>query len=856
MTPLEQALREIARTPLLLVACDFDGTLADIVPNPADAVPGEMSVDLLKTLAAMPHTHSAVISGRSLDDLSRLLNEPKDGQPGRPRLIGSHGIEGQGGVAPSLNPSQRDLLCAARRIAEDAASRVPGSIVETKPASVTFHYRRSDPALARTALDEIHARTAGMEGLHRLSGHKVIELAVLQPDKGKALEHVRRRTGASRVMFVGDDVTDEAAFAVLRHADVGVKIGPGETRAAHRIESRSLVRECLRIIRDERAHWLESRRLTPIERHSLLSDQRTLALVDPHATLVWCCLPRIDSPAMFAHLLGAGRGIWEIYPEQGGEPVQEYLGDTFMLRTRWPAMTVTDYFDCSAGRAYQRAGRSELIRVVEGTGKAIIRFAPRLDFGRMATRLVVRDGSVEIERWPDPVVLVAPGVSWNLADDGPHQTAVAEIDLAAGPRILELRYGTSSLRSAGPEPERRRQTERFWSGWASTLELPSLKRDLVRRSALVLKALVHGPTGAIAAAGTTSLPEHLGGERNWDYRFCWPRDASLAASALVRLGNTGIAMKFVDWMAGVVERLEAPDRLRPVYTVTGSNLSPEAEIGELPGYGDSRPVRVGNAAAYQVQLDVFGPIVETVALLAERGAPITPEHWRLVEAMVQAVASRWKEPDNGIWEIRGPRRHHVHTKAMCWLAVSCAVKVADLGMGRRRSDWEQLRDQIAADILEHGYNEKCRAFTAAYAEESFDASALAVGLTGIIDPTDERFINTVAAIEHQLRRGRTVYRYLTDDGLAGEEGGWFLCTWWLIESMVMSGRRDDARALFDQMCDCAGHTGLLAEEYDPGTGLALGNFPQAYSHIAVINSALAIERADTSAPTAPGHSMP
>lgn len=843
MNALETALREAARVPVLLVASDFDGTLSDLAPKPDLARPDAACLALLKSLASMHHTHASIISGRTMAELKNFVGEQDGGGPGRPRLVGSHGVEIPGGLSIGMSHRCRDNLHAVRKVVDRLTANVPGTLMEAKPASVTFHFRGADKAAAARALDNLRDETRALEGLHVLEGDCVIELCVFPPDKGAALDAVRQRTGAGRAVFLGDDVTDEHAFEVLRSGDVGVKVGPGVTRANHRVEKRSMVEWCLRVLVEERTAYLASRRIVPIERHNLLSDQRTVALIDPRGSLAWLCLPRIDSAAMFASLLGHGRGSWEIIPEHPGDPVQEYVGDTFILRTRWERMSVTDYFDCAAGRAYQRAGRTELIRVIEGAGRATIRFAPRLDFGRAATRLVKREGGLEIEGWSDPVVLIARGVSWRLIDDGPHQTAVAEIDLADGPVTLELRYGTASMNSNAPEGQRREQAHKFWSGWASALKLPALKRDLVRRSALVLKALAHGPTGAIAAAGTTSLPEHLGGERNWDYRFCWPRDACLAASALIRLGNTGIAMKLLDWMAGIVERAESPDRIHPVYTVAGTHLGSEAEISDMPGYGDSRPVRVGNAAANQVQLDVFGPIVELVALLAESDAPITPEHWRLVEAMVQAVALRWQEPDHGIWEIRGPKRHHVHTKAMCWHAVDRAITVAERGMGRTRSDWERLREAIGADVLANGWDPHIGAFTAAYGEDALDASVLAVGLTGLIDPRDDRFVRTVEAIEKGLRRGPTVYRYLCDDGLAGEEGGWLICTAWLIESMVKCGRSDDARSLFDQMCACAGPTGLLAEEFDPPTGMALGNFPQAYSHLGVINAALALEKA-------------
>jgi GH15 family glucan-1,4-alpha-glucosidase len=561
---------------------------------------------------------------------------------------------------------------------------------------------------------------------------------------------------------------------------------------------------------------------------------------------VWLCVPRIDSGALFAELVGGTEaGYFSIEPvSTGAPPRQTYAGDSFVLTTRWDGVTVTDYFDCTAGRPFQRAGRTDLVRVLEGSGRVVVRFAPRIDFGRVATRLNPREGGLEVDGGSDPVALCSPGVSWSISEDGPHQTAVAEIDLHGAPIALELRYGVASLKAGVPsEPERRRQTERFWSGWAGTLRLPNVLADQVRRSALALKALCQGPTGAIAAAATTSLPAPLGGVRNWDYRYCWPRDACLAGAALIRLGNTGTAMKLLDWMVGVVDSLESPERLRPIYTVSGGNLGSEAEIGQLAGYGRSRPVRVGNAAANQVQLDVFGPIVDMVALLSEAGAPVTPQYWRLVEAMVRAVAARWQEPDHGIWELRTLKRHHVHTKVMCWQAVSRAMVLAEHVLGRARPDWAALRDTIAAEVMELGWSTQIGAFTSAYGESTLDAATLLIGLTGLVPVTDPRFISTVEAVSRALRVGPTVYRYRYDDGLPGIEGGFNLCTGWMIESLCLIGRVDEAVDLLNRYAALAGPTGLLSEQFDPDTGLSLGNFPQAYSHLALINAAVRVAAA-------------
>ena len=439
------------------------------------------------------------------------------------------------------------------------------------------------------------------------------------------------------------------------------------------------------------------------------------------------------------------------------------------------------------------------------------------------------------------MVLRAPDVSWELEQDGVHQTARGTVDLSHGTVALEMRCGTGTLRpDARPEGDRRADTIRFWQNWSAKLELPDVEKDLTTRSALALKSLCHGPTGAILAAATTSLPEHLGGIRNWDYRYCWLRDAALSAASLVRLGSHSEAMAYLDWVLGILETRSDPERLAPLYNVTGRHLPPEAEIAELPGYGGSRPVRVGNAADGQVQLDVFGPVVDLVHLLLSRGEALSAEHWRLVEAMVLAVSRRWQEPDHGIWEIRKPPRHHVYSKVMCWVTVDRAIKIAEQFLDREPSAWVELRDQISTDVLTNGWNAERGSFTAAYDGDDLDASVLAVGLWGLIDPSDERFVSTVSTVEAELRNGPTVYRYFEDDGLPGREGGFNLMTSWLIDSLVLTGRREDATSLFADLTALVGETGLMAEEFDPATDRGLGNFPQAYSHLGLINNALTL----------------
>ncbi|MAY74013.1 MAG: trehalose-phosphatase [Phycisphaerae bacterium] len=847
---LRRRIAEIARLPVLLVASDYDGTMAPIVDNPAEARPNRSSMVAMRSLAAMPNTYGAIVSGRALSDLVELTGEPDNVS-----LVGSHGSEFDLDFADSLDPEAAELRERVEQSLREISDGAPGTAVETKPASVAFHYRNADEAVAERSLEAIEKGPAAFEGVHAKYGKKVIELAVVATSKGMALNVLRHRFGASGVIFFGDDVTDEDAFVTLAGPDAGVKVGlEGETAARFRVADTDDVAKLLAQLCERRAAWLEGAEATPIASHSMLTDQRTVALVGPEARIVWLCVPRIDSPAIFAEILGGPTaGHFSVRPAGSiASPTQSYLGDSFVLKSTWPRMTVTDYLDCTGGRTLHRSGRLDLVRVIEGVGHVRVEFAPRLDFGRIPTRITKRPDGLVVQDTVDPIVLRAPGVEWMIENEGQHETAYAIIDLADfdGRCELDMRFGSGDL---GPsqvaESKRRRSTDRFWSTWLGGLEIPdaeSLRPDLIKRSALVLKGLCHGPTGAIAAAGTTSLPETIGGVRNWDYRFCWPRDASLSASALVRLGSTEEAVRFLDWMLGVVDELPSPDRLSPLYTVGGGEIPAEAEISELSGYAGSRPVRIGNAASRQLQLDVFGPIVELIHLLFVSGAPISSEHWRLVDAMVNAVDARWKEPDHGIWEIRGPQRHHVHSKVMCWQTVALGAELAERFHGRARPAWESLRDEIYEDIIQKGWSDQHNMFTGAYEYADPDASVLAVGLSGLLKPDDERFAATVRGVESTLREGDTVFRYRMEDGLPGVEGGFNICTGWLIESYALIGRLDDAKQLFEAYSQVAGPTGLMPEEIDPETGRGLGNHPQAYSHLALINAALRIEAAERS----------
>ncbi|MEZ5978409.1 MAG: trehalose-phosphatase [Planctomycetota bacterium] len=833
---LDGALQELARVPVLLVASDYDGTLADIVEDPAAARPDRESILAIERLAALPQTHAAVVSGRGLADLSELTGTPR-----RVRLVGSHGSEFEPDFATSLPAETVALRSRVHEALGELAQRFEGSSVERKAVGAAFHYRRVSPERRDEARDAAVEAAGTIDGVHVKHGKLVVELCVVATDKGRALESLRSEVGATAGIFVGDDVTDEDAFATLRGPDVGVKVGEGDTVAAYRVAGTRDVARVFARLYELRREWTTGRATVPIEEHALLSDQRSCALVTPQARVVWWCAPSIDSQSVFAELLGGPvAGRLSVEPEDGSPArSQSYDGDTMVLRTEFDGFTVTDYLDASMGRPNQRPARSDLVRVLEGAGRVRVEFAPRLDYGRQITRVEPREDGVVVGGALRPLVLFAPGVDWQVETEGAHTKVVATIDLDDGPRTLELRYGTSSLSSHPvPEAKRRERTTRYWSEWANHLEVPDAYRSEVVRSALVLKALCHGPSGGIAAAATTSLPEHLGGVRNWDYRFTWVRDAALSADALVQLSSYTEAMAYLDWLHEVVAREAGPEQLRPLYMVSGNPVEFEAEIGELAGYAGSRPVRIGNAAAGQIQLDVFGPIVALVLALAERGAPLSDEHWRLVEDMVRAVQHRWQEPDHGIWEIRRPPRHHVHSKTMCWATLDRAVRLARMWGTPVEPAWEKLRDEIRAEVLERGWNERVGAFTAAYDSDDLDAAVLQIGLCGLVDADDARFRSTVDALERELFRGRTLLRYVSDDGLPGIEGGFHLLTAWLADARILLGQRERAEALYRGLVASAGATGLLPEQVDPESGVGLGNHPQAYSHLALIHTAL------------------
>ncbi|WP_028462669.1 trehalose-phosphatase [Nocardia sp. 348MFTsu5.1] len=837
---LRRALKAIARMPRLLVASDYDGCMAPIVSRPEDARPNGDSVRAMRALADLDSTTAAVISGRALRDLATLSRLPAE-----VHLVGSHGSEFDVGFVHEITPEATELLDTLIVELRDIAGAFANVTVETKPASTALHVRNASTTDADAALHRVRTGPATWDGVQVTEGKSVIELAVIKTDKGQALDILRHEAGASAAVFFGDDVTDEKAFHRLHGPDFGVKVGDGDTLATYRVDDTEQVATALAFLVEERRTWLRGDDAVPIERLTMLASPRTVALVTPEANICWMCHPEPDSAALFAGLLGTDEaGEFSIGPavEGGKRPLplsQRYIDGTMTVRTRWAGLEVTDYLPHDVS-----VGRTDLTRVIRGSVKARIRFSPRPEFGQAAVRIETFDEGLRVYGSNEPLVLRAPGVTWEIQTDRQHQTATAVVELSEEPLVLELRCGSEDLEpSAVPESERRSASEKYWSEWAATLDLPGIKRDLMKRSALTLRGLVHSDTGSIMAAATTSLPEELGGVRNWDYRYCWLRDAALTASALVSVGSYTEAEDYLGWLHRVLGTVTGPEWLHPLYTLAGGGLPPEAVIDSLPGYAGSRPVRVGNAANQQVQLDVFGPIVDLISTLAHarkaagHGDALSAADWDLVKDMVYAVERRWTEPDHGIWEIRGNPRHHVYSKVMCWMTVDRALKLGEEFGYDTELGWPVLRDTIARQVLKQGWNAKAKSFTAAYDGVDLDAATLHIGLSGLIDPSDPKFTATVVATEAELRSGSTVYRYHHDDGLPGDEGGFHLCAAWLIEAYLLIDRRNDAEALFDQMVKAAGPTGLLSEEYDPVAERSLGNHPQAYSHIGLLRCA-------------------
>jgi GH15 family glucan-1,4-alpha-glucosidase len=589
----------------------------------------------------------------------------------------------------------------------------------------------------------------------------------------------------------------------------------------------------------------------PIREYALVGDGRTGALVARDGSIDWLCLPNVDSPTVFARILDAERGgSFRLQPTVPFEAERRYQESSNVLETTFTtsegrvrvtdAMTLTDITRISPMR--------ELVRKVEalaGTVSLTWTFDPRFGYTRGDTRIERRAGRWFAHSTSDAIVLGLCNIGEGTLHDG---VVSGTIELAEGASAL------LSLSAASKEPavipgrddsERRLQrTMRFWPEWASRIRYDGAWRDEVVRSALVLKLLTFAPSGAIVAAPTASLPEWLGGERNWDYRFTWLRDASWTLDALLRLGVHEEAHAFFWWLMHA-SRLTQP-RLKILYRIDGSVETTERELEEIEGYRRSAPVRIGNGAADQVQLDLYGAVLEAISLYANEVGRLDGDTGKEVAKIADFVAEHWRDRDNGIWEVRSERTHFIQSKALCWVALDRACALAESGLiPDRNARWRAAADEVRAFVDREGWDDERRSYVRAPDLRELDASLLALVLLRYDAPESERIRGTIEAIERELRSGPYVYRYRGEDGVEGEEGAFLTCSFWLVDALARVGRLEDANALMEELLGLANDVGLYSEEIDQRTGEFLGNFPQALTHLALVNAAVSVADAES-----------
>ncbi|MBA3889697.1 MAG: glycoside hydrolase family 15 protein [Gemmatimonadaceae bacterium] len=586
-----------------------------------------------------------------------------------------------------------------------------------------------------------------------------------------------------------------------------------------------------------------------IEDYALIGDCETAALVARDGSIDWLCWPRFDSPACFTALLGTpDHGRWKIAPAAAPTGTRrQYRGNTMILETDFEtadgAVTVVDLMPI-------RGTCSDLIRMVIGRHgrvememELVLRFAYGFSVPWVSH---IEDGSpyglLRAIAGPDMVTL-----RHDVPVEGRGLTSVSNFTVREGERVtFVLTHSASYLPAPVPvEPLKAiEDTEKFWTDWAARCTYDGEWYDAVMRSLLTLKALTYRPTGGVVAAPTTSLPEQIGGERNWDYRYCWLRDATLTLLSLMDAGYFEEAEAWRDWL--IRAAAGSPDQLQIMYGLGGERILREWEVPWLPGYEDSKPVRIGNAAFDQLQLDVYGEVLDALYQARRGGMNGSNEAWSLTCSIVNHLETIWQKPDEGIWEVRGGAQHFTHSKVMAWVAVDRAIRTAEEFEREGPLDrWRETRQRIHDEVCERGYDEELGSFVQAYDSRLLDASLLLIPLVGFLPVDDPRMIGTIAAIEQRLVVDGLVHRYdsrVTDDGLPPGEGAFLACSFWLVDNYALLGRHDEARALFEHLLSLRNDVGLLAEEYDPRIGRQVGNFPQAFSHLGLVDTALNLSR--------------
>jgi len=582
-----------------------------------------------------------------------------------------------------------------------------------------------------------------------------------------------------------------------------------------------------------------------IEDYALIGDCQSAALVSRDGSIDWLCWPRFDSPACFAALLGTPEnGRWRIAPVGEYRSVRRYRRGTMILETDYEtadgAVTLIDFMPV-------RTQNPDLVRMVvgrRGRVKLAMEFIVRFEYGSAVpwvTRLGEHRG-IRAIAGPDKVLLCSP-----VSLRGRDLTTAATFEVGDGERLpFILTYCPSHFKDPQPIDAERAlaQCEAFWRNWCERCSVHGEWSELVARSLMTLKALTYAPTGGMVAAPTTSLPEHIGGVRNWDYRYCWLRDATLTLLALMNGGYQEEAIAWREWLARAIAG--SPNQMQIMYGLAGERRLDERELDWLPGYEGSAPVRIGNAASGQLQLDVYGEVMDALHVGRKSGLATHEPVWAVQRALLEHLEKVWTEPDSGIWEVRGPPRHFTHSKVMCWVAFDRAVKaVEQFGREGPVERWREIRERIHDDVCKNGWNEKRGAFVQFYGCDELDASLLLLPITGFLPCSDPRVRSTIEAIQRDLTQDGFVMRYRTKesiDGLPPGEGVFLACSFWLADCLILLGRRDEAYALFERCCRLANDVGLLAEEYDPRSRRQLGNFPQAFTHVALVNTAMNLSR--------------
>lgn len=591
-----------------------------------------------------------------------------------------------------------------------------------------------------------------------------------------------------------------------------------------------------------------------IEDYALIGNTGTAALVGRNGSIDWLCMPRFDSAAYFAALLGTPEhGCWRIAPAAPVKTVRRaYRGDSLVLETEFEmaggeCVALIDFMPIET-----REDRADVVRIVEGRRGRVpmtMDAAFRFDYGRIVPWVRAREYGLSAGAGPDALQLRTP-----VRMRGENFRTVANFEIVEGERRP---FTLTWYPSHQPQPGARHPmkaleaTEAWWAAWSARAQCSGPYRAQVMRSLITLKALTYAPTGGIVAAPTTSLPEAIGGPRNWDYRYCWLRDATFTLYAMLSSGYQEEAAAWREWLLRTVAG--QPEQIQIMYGLAGERRLTEFAAPWLPGYESSRPVRIGNAAHEQFQLDVYGEVIDVFHVALRAGMKPDENAWQILNVMVDFVERNWSEPDEGIWEVRGPRRHFTHSKVMAWVAVDRVIKgVEHYGFAGPVERWRKLRAQIHEDICRQAFNSKRNAFVQYYGADALDASVLMIPLVGFLPVSDPRVAGTVAAIQRDLNDHGFVKRYDESDsgidGLPPGEGVFLPCTFWLADNLAMMGRQEEAREIFERLLGLCNDVGLLSEEYDPRARRLLGNFPQAFTHVFLINTAHNLSR-----PSGPAH---